>query len=1073
MAGVWDLAPVAEPTDIWGAAPIVGSTVPSPKAAKDIGDAIIAGLQNSATGLALRGKLPEQQLSADAPWYMRAAAGVGEVVADTPLSIAGAVAGAVAGSGAAPGPGTIIGAGAGGFAAPMALREALVDAYTNDYATSWQSVWEIAKSAMWGGTKGAAIGAATLGAGRLAAPLVAPAGKIVGGTATFGAELATMTTTAAALEGHMPTWQQFMDGAILLGGLKGAVSVAGGLRRTYAATGKTPEEVLADAKADPSILHDLKTDPTEVPSAYRELAMEERIKAAMAEDIRPEQIVKEFSQPEPVKLGEGLTKDPTKYEYVTDQDTLKGLLRATETVFKDRIAEQTQGVVTNKETAALAMRSVAAGDVAEHVIGTAENAIEIYARAHVLKGVTQNAYEKVRALANIPEADLSPRMKLEALAAIEQLSMVLAEYRGARAEAGRALQVFQKIKRDASVLGDAETLIKLAERKGPIQDVAKMVAALKDPAQMQRFAEGYTKATKIEKVLEAWKAGILSGPQTHLANLLGNGTKWLVEMPESVLAATIHATGRALKGDPLTMQQYKARAMAPIYGLQMGATDALKVAGEVWKHQGEHIEKADVYRTAIEGKKGEVIRIPFRLLQVEDALFRTVAERAQAHIMAVDRVTKMKMDTRTAEAREMIVKMTEKPELGLSEEAGLAAIKAVQEAGAEAVFSQRLGPRLETVQRAMAGHPVQFIMPFFRTPANLVSWAIQHTPGLNLLSGRWRDDFAAGGERQARAIARVTIGAGLALGAFSMAKEGLLTGGGLFDPEQRRTKTAAGWQPYSVQVGDKYYSYQRIEPVAKVLGLTADMVEMMESKKFDEADMLKAASMLTLMLGNATVSTTYLSGLANAMNAVLDSTRYGEPFLEQYASSLVPKIVGQTVAMTDPYKREVEGVMDAVQSQLPFLREKLLPKRDAWGEPSRNDKWFEVLPVATSEESHDKVKQEAVRLQIAIADAPKFATEKGPFNPKDKRVEMTIEQRDVFREVAGKNAMTILAPIVNAPDWERIPDFAKAEIYRKVIEGTRKQGAFAALPPDAPAREEVRKKILTEIIRQTSEAQGK
>jgi hypothetical protein len=63
--------------------------------------------------------------------------------------------------------------------------------------------------------------------------------------------------------------------------------------------------------------------------------------------------------------------------------------------------------------------------------------------------------------------------------------------------------------------------------------------------------------------------------------------------------------------------------------------------------------------------------------------------------------------------------------------------------------------------------------------------------------------------------------------------------------------------------------------------------------------------MLVLMFGNATVSTTYLSGLSNAIQAVTDPTRFGENFLEQYATSVVPKIIGQTVGMADPYKREV------------------------------------------------------------------------------------------------------------------------------------------------------------------------
>ena len=74
MADIWDLAPAVE-GDVWEAAPVLGGSVPDVRRAKDIGDAVIAGLKNSATGLAVEGKLPDMQLTEDAPWYHRLASG--------------------------------------------------------------------------------------------------------------------------------------------------------------------------------------------------------------------------------------------------------------------------------------------------------------------------------------------------------------------------------------------------------------------------------------------------------------------------------------------------------------------------------------------------------------------------------------------------------------------------------------------------------------------------------------------------------------------------------------------------------------------------------------------------------------------------------------------------------------------------------------------------------------------------------------------------------------------------------------------------------------------------------------
>jgi hypothetical protein len=1058
MAGPWEQfqsAPVAGPWAQFGPPAI---NVPEPKRAKDIGDAVIAGLQNSATGLALRGQMPSQQLGEDAPWHQRLAAGAAGVVADLPLSIAAAVPAA---------PGGPIAMGAAGFAAPMALRDALIEAYSNNHAASWGGVWDIAKAAMAGGTKGAVIGAATMGAGRVVgAALPATAGAVTKGAAVFGTELSTLTTTSAALEGRMPTAMDFMDNALLLGGMKGAVKVAGGLRSIYAQTGRTPDMVAGDAAKNPEIKAALEKGET--PKAYEPVALQERIKAAIDADPRPD-MLREALNADPTtvpKLGSGALVDPVKYEYITDNATAKGVLRGVTELYQNEIQAQTRGVVPNKQTATEALQAIAGGKVSDRVIGEAGNAAEIYARAHLLKGATNHAMQELAKIKDLTPAELTPQAKLTALAAIERVGMLKAELEGVGAEAGRALQILRSIKYDSALLGEANVLLAAAERKGSLQDVARMMSQMKDPAQMAEFASQYSKATTTEKVIEAWKAGILSGPLTHLANIMGNTTKWMIDLPENTLAATITAGKRAAKGDPLTMAQYKARALSSVIGLQLGTADALKVAGEALRSDTLSLDKGDIYRPAIEGVKGEIIRTPFRLLQAQDALFRIPAERAKAYELAVDRVVKEGLHPDTMEAKAKITEYLNNPATGLSATAGQKVLDTIAQVGAEAVFSQRVGPRLEMVQQAMAGHWSQFVIPFVRTPANLVSWAVQHTPGLNLLSGRWRADFAAGGEAQARAIARVTIGTGIAMTAFAMAEDGILTGGGLYDKEQGGTKRAAGWQPYSIQIDGKYYSYQRIEPVAKVMGIAGDLIDMIKASD-DNVDAKKMTAMLVLMFGNATISTTYLSGLASAVNAMVDPVRYGDQFMEGYATSLVPKIIGQTTTLADPYKREVDGVMDAIQSQLPYFREKLMPKRDAWGEPSANNKWFAVMPVATSEVSKNKVKTEAVRLELAIAPVPKDITEKGPLKAKDKRIELTAEQRDVFAQVSGKNAMEILAPIVNAPDWERTPDFAKEAIYKRVIEGTRRQGQYAALPADAAERDKVRQKIVDTIIKQT------
>lgn len=1074
-------------------------TRPGPREAKDLTEAFFAGLQNSATGLALQRELPSRALAVNAPWYMRASAGVGNVAADLPLSIVGAVGGAAAGTGIAGPPGTVVGGFAGAMALPMSLRNALMTAYTQNHARTWSDVWEIAKAGALGFGEGAVIGAATGAAGKFAAPLTAGASSaVVRAGVPLAAEITALTTTAAALQGRAPTATEFLDNTILLGGLKAAVAtgspLAAKLRQIYAETGKTPAEVVADAARNPELkayMEAVQTTkpgeaPPDLPPAYAKLAVEERVQAAFERDPRHEMLGKVFTDlMKDEKAGTAeLFKDLPKaidIEYVVDGDTAIAMTRAVDSLFGAEITAQTRGQVSVKATMQEAIRRHAT-DLDPHIVGEAEAGSTLAARFVMLRAAVDRAKEIGTEYAGKADADMTLNDRLRIAAAIERISTVQSSFMGARAEAGRALNMLWQLKYNKGIIGEVETLLKLYERKLPGQTdkwghLSAALEMLNDPARLTTFARKFEKAGTTEQVLEAFKAGLVSGPLTHVANIAGNIGKLVTEAVEAPLATSLTALRQLAKGEPMPMEVYKAKALAPLQGLAWGWRDAFVYAAEAFKGEGAHLEKADVYRKAITWAPGgvdigRIIRLPFRALQAGDVIFRTIAERGRAHELAVERALKEGFTPDTVEYNRRIGEYTFNPESGLPAETAAARMAEIQNAGAEAVFANRLGPTMEKIQHAIAGTWIGFIVPFIRTPANILSWAIQHTPGMNLLSARWRSDFAAGGAARDRAIARVVVGSGLTMLAWGLVKQGQLTGGMLFDPEQRRTKMGSGMQPYSIKIGDKWYSYQRLEPIGKVIGLVADLMEMREAQDQTE-DAGKAAAAAVALMGNATISSTYLSGLAGLFNAMSDPTRYFETWYEQYAAALVPKILGQTAQMIDPEKREVDGAIQAIQSQIPFLREKLIPIRDVWGETRKNTRLAWVLPIATSEASHDKVKTEAERLKFAIADFPKYLYESGPFPGKERQIELTQEQRDIGRMATGKKALEILSPIVNDPKWDETPDFAKREAFRIVIEKARQVGREAALPGTAPEREALRKKIVDKIEEQVRAVEGK
>ncbi len=258
---------------------------PDQKEASSFFEALKAGWQMSTLDLSLRGKMPDTVLPENAPRAYRIASQIASLAGDVPAmvegGILGGVGGGLVGTEGLPVIGTIggavIGGTAGAFAFPAALRKIMVDHYEKGDIQTSGEFFDRLLATSWEAIKGAATGAATAVTGGTAGALAGPMVRI-------GAELATMTTVGAALEGHAPHAQDFIDGAIVIGGLHGAGLVAGKLRNIYARTGERPELIVAESNSNPELKQKLlspdkespeQASPTEIKSTKNKVPAEE------------------------------------------------------------------------------------------------------------------------------------------------------------------------------------------------------------------------------------------------------------------------------------------------------------------------------------------------------------------------------------------------------------------------------------------------------------------------------------------------------------------------------------------------------------------------------------------------------------------------------------------------------------------------------------------------------------------------------------------------------------------------------------------------------------------------------
>ncbi len=148
-----------------------------------------------------------------------------------------------------------------------------------------------------------------------------------------------------------------------------------------------------------------------------------------------------------------------------------------------------------------------------------------------------------------------------------------------------------------------------------------------------------------------------------------------------------------------------------------------------------------------------------------------------------------------------------------------------------------------------------------------------------------------------------------------------------------------------------------------------------------------------------------------------------------------------------------------------LMRGELLPKRDPFGQPvETKERLGGISPITESKQSEDKVRTEAARLGVSVADTPK-KTHIGKGSGKAGDVKLEPEERDRFAQVGGQLAHEILTQIVNQPTWDLLLDITKKKIYSKVFANAHRVGAAAAIPLEKRMRlgQEITEKVISQL----------
>lgn len=381
-------------------------------------------------------------------------------------------------------------------------------------------------------------------------------------------------------------------------------------------------------------------------------------------------------------------------------------------------------------------------------------------------------------------------------------------------------------------------------------------------------------------------------------------------------------------------------------------------------------------------------------------------------------------------------------------------------------FVANLGKSASTLVRNVPA--AGLILPFIRTPTNLITWALNRNPASLVWKGIQNEWYKANPEKQAELMGRLMTGVGFYSFATGLAAMGTLTGRGPRDPALRQQLRESGWQPYSIKVGDTYVSYARADPFSTIIGFVADLADAAHKVETGEIDGLTdiAASIVGVSTSVIT-DKTFVAGLTAMLNAVTRPDLYGEQLIKQYASAVVPNFFAQSLT---PFSEELErsrSALDAIMMRIPGWGDDTVDKvRNPLGEPVLREKGplgnvtDPINPFSISTVKNDPLNQEFIRLGRAISsprrtlnggiDLWDFRNSKGQ-SAYDRYQELTSEVR-----IGSKDLRSSLLSMIGQRRYQALPDAdvegmesPRAGLLRSEI-GRYRRKAFSRLLEEFP-----------------------
>jgi len=371
-----------------------------------------------------------------------------------------------------------------------------------------------------------------------------------------------------------------------------------------------------------------------------------------------------------------------------------------------------------------------------------------------------------------------------------------------------------------------------------------------------------------------------------------------------------------------------------------------------------------------------------------------------------------------------------------------------------------------------------FVLPFAKTPANLLMRAIDYSPAGFVRTITQAADIIRNPNTQLtradimQSLTRALFGTGLSGAGLWLADKGVLRGESSKDKDVRELEKSAGLGQYQlnasalqrmleaivtgnmddidkaakIQPGDTLYQYEWAQPTSIPLAIGANISQ---SKKQNDRQIAKGENPTNSVLdiiGNAAsgglntlYNTSVLQGLQRAFDLPPGEDNIikaiGTNVAKQVPSMFTPSFLNRTNMLMDPNVREtyspdfVQSLLNQSTSRIPWAAERLPQKVNTLGQPvTRENSFADVFlsPAPRSEFKPSKEAQLIIDLMNETGDdalapraVPKYITGKEKGSKESTRVDLTGPQYVQYQTIVGQETQKLLSKINDNWSTER------------------------------------------------------